>query len=171
MNSLDNNITASDKDNPEIDQQIHFMLKAVEARVNEMKNKVTVSQEMLPLGVDTDLTVEFRNILDNPISHLLKMRNEMDTSIGGLIKIIAKEYFKTFTDKISKVCVIDSGLNSELHLYFILKEDNSESRELIYNFLSEYKSTQLWNEFPVYFQIVPPSLKDKISSTEILLEN
>lgn len=169
MTFLDNDIN-TEQASPENDQLIHFMLKAVEARVSEMKDKVSVSKEMLPLGVDTDLTVELKKLVANPLSHLFGMKKEMDGAISGLIKLVAKEFFKLHHNKVNRVFVTDTGRNSELHLSIILHENTNEDRSLMYNFLSEYKSTQLWNDFPVYFQIVPPQLEEKVISQEILFE-
>lgn len=126
---------------------------------------------MLPLGVDTDLTTQIKSLVSDPLSHLLNTKNAIDHSIGSLISIVIKEFSKMNSNTIKKVALIDSGLPGELHFAFILKEDSETNRNRILEFLADYKSTRLWTDLPLFFQIVPPQIAGRVMAKELLFEN
>src|SRR5581483_6336176 len=141
MSAIENNGNNIPKDQvaSNVDETTHYILKALESQVNVLKNEIDVSQSMLPLGVETDLTSFIKKTVQNPLSHLLVMRNDLDSKIGSFITLAVKKFFETHADKIQKAFRTDTGLNTELHYSIVLNEDNSENRKIILSFLRDYK--------------------------------
>jgi hypothetical protein len=153
------------------DQLIHLMLKAMEIRVDELKSNVKISQEVLPMGIHTDLAALFKKVLEDPITQLLAMKQGMDSSIASLVTRIVKEFFSINLELIEKIAITETGVSSELHFSIVLKEDKRENRAIIFSFLRDYKNTNLWENFPIYFQFVPKEISNKILVKEIIVEN
>jgi hypothetical protein len=154
------------------DEIIQSALKILESRVDELKSDIGVSKSMIPLKVDTDLIVGLKKLLSNPLSQLVPAKKNLDETIGGLIKEVVKKYFLLQNDKVQKAVIIENGRNThELYFGIVLKEDNSENRRNIYNFLTDYKETNLWEIFPIYFQVYPSAIAEKLNQKEVIVDN
>lgn len=151
------------------DPIIHHILQAVGSRVHELKNNISTSQELLKLGVDTNLTTELRNLLKDPLSKMLSLRVDIDNTISELLTFVITRYFKNHEDIIEKAFRTDTGKN-DLHFSIVLKNDNFENREIIFNLLRDYKySTDLWDLLPLYIQFIPIDLVEKIKNKEDII--
>jgi hypothetical protein len=150
---------------PEIkskDQLIHYILKAMECRVEEVKNEIDFSKEMQPLGIETDLTVALNKLVQDPLSHLIGFKNEINNSMSSIVILILTEYFKTKSNIIEKVYQCDNGNNNNMLFAIVLKEDTYENRTEIFSFLRDYKSSNLWEALPVSFQIIPANIEEQL---------
>lgn len=173
MSANGNNITSPiGQDANQNDQIIHNALQILEKRVDELKGQIGVSKSVLPLNIDTDLTASMKKMISNPLSQLMPIKKDLDTTIGSIITEVVKQYFTQHKDKVAKAVIIDNGNNRhELHFGVILKEDNSENRSAVFHLLTDYKSTKLWEEFPIYFQIFPKNIGERLNQKEVIVEN
>lgn len=153
------------------DNLTNVILQALELRVTELQHDVNVSQQLLDVGVYTDLTNTIKKVIENPLSHLLATRDELNSNIASLITLFVKGFFKFNKDIISTAFVTDTKSNNELHFSIVLKDDNYTTRESIFTFLTDYKSSSLWESYPLFFQIVPENISHKIPRKELLFEN
>lgn len=149
------------------DDIIRYILQAVEARVNELKEKVKLSTDVLPLGIHTDLTTQIKQVVEDPLTHLLTTKKNLNSTIASLITTVVKEYFLLHKDKIYKAFITDAPTNNDLHFSIVLNDDNEDDRSLIFSLLRDYKHTNLWESYPIYFQIVPQEICNKINGKEI----
>ncbi len=150
------------------DQLIHYMLKAMECRVDEIKNEINLSKQMHPLGVETDLILTLNNLVQDPILHLIGFKNEINNTIGSLIVLILKEYFKSKKAIVEKVYYCNNNSNDNMFFAILLKVDNYENRTEIFSFLRDYKSSNLWEALPISFQIIPPNIENELSIKETI---
>lgn len=170
-NSNSNKPIADSQSSGKKDEIINYILKAMEARVDEVKGNIDTSQRMLPFNVDTDLISSIKKLISDPLSQLMPIKQDVDTTIGGLITHVVKQYLLLHKDKIQKAIIVDTGSNShELHFWIVLTEDNSDNRAAVYSLLADYKATDLWETYPIYFQIVPQGVADKTPQKAILVE-
>jgi hypothetical protein len=150
------------------DQLIHYMLKAMECRVDEVKNDINFSKQMHPLGVETDLVVTLNNLLQDPLAHLIGFKNDINNTVSAIVVLLLKEYFKSKKDIVEKVYCCDNGSNNNMFFSIVLKQDNYENRTEIFSFLRDYKSSNLWEALPISFQIIPSNIESKLSIKEII---
>jgi hypothetical protein len=148
------------------DQLIHYMLKAMECRVDEVKNEIDFSKQMHPLGIETDLIVTLNNLVQDPLSHLIVFKNEINNTISSVVILILKEYFKVKNNIVKKVYHCDNGNNNNMLFSIVLTEDNYENRTEIFSFLRDYKASNLWEALPISFQITPANIENKLSIKE-----
>lgn len=82
-----------------------------------------------------------------------------------VIKSMAKNFFDRNQSLIEKILISNTSLN-HLHYSIILKDDNIENRNAIFEFLNRYDLLDINNKYPVYFQFIPTELAHKINSIE-----
>lgn len=153
------------------DEIISHILKAMEARVDEVRANIDTSQKMLPFNVDTDLISSIKKLIADPLSQLMPIKQDVDSTIGSLITQVIKQYFSIHQDKIAQALIVETGNNShELHFAIVLKEDTQENRSTVFALLTDYKSTDLWETYPIYFQIVPNHIAAKTPKRAIIFE-
>lgn len=170
-NGDNKNLTVG-QDSNQNDQIIHNALQILEKRIDELKGDIGISKSMLPLNVDTDLTAEMKKWIKNPLAQFVNVKKDMDATIATMITELLKKFFVFHKDKVQKAIIIDNGNNNhELHFGIILKNDNEENRGAVYSILTDYKSTSLWEDFPIYFQILPKGIAERINQKEVIVEN
>lgn len=150
------------------DQLIHNMLKEMEYRVDEVKNEIDISRQMHPLGVETDLIKTINNLVEDPLSHLIGFKNDISNTINGVLILILKEYFKTKKNIVKKAFLCNNENNQNMLIAIHLIDDNYDNRTEIFSFLSDYKSTNLWEALPISFQIIPANIEHKLHIKENL---
>ncbi|MGI9192773.1 MAG: hypothetical protein ACR2IL_11695 [Chitinophagaceae bacterium] len=150
------------------DQLIHNMLKAMESRVDEVKNEIDFSRQMHPLGVETDLIKTLNKLVDDPLSHLIGLKNDISNTIRAVVILILKEYFKSKKSIVKKAYLYNNEHNHNMLIGINLTEDNYENRSDIFSFLRDYKSSNLWEALPITFQIIPSDIEHKINIKEDL---
>jgi hypothetical protein len=83
----------------------------------------------------------------------------------GIVKSMAKNFFNCNKPLIEKVLLSNTSLN-HLHYSIVLKDDNIDNRNTIFDFLNRYDLLDMGNKYPVYFQFIPTELAHKINSIE-----
>lgn len=150
------------------DQLVHYILKAMECRVDEVKNEIDISKQMHTLGVETDLIKTLNTLVADPLSHLIGLKNDINNTISSLVILIVKEYFKAKKNIVQKVFHCENGSNNNMLFAIVLTEDNYENRTEIFSFLRDYKSSNLWEALPISFQIVPSDIEHKLTIKEAI---
>ncbi len=78
---------------------------------------------------------------------------------------MVKTYFKENNSIISSVYRSKTALN-DLHYSIVLKEDNMENRNKIFQFFDNFDLLDISTKYPIYFQFVPVELTGKINYAE-----
>ena len=91
----------------------------------------------------------------------------MKTINTAAVKCMAKTFFINNKSLIEKVLISYNTLNN-LHYSIVLKDDNIDNRNAIFEFLNKYDLLDVSNEYPVYFQFVPIELAHRINRIEEL---
>ena len=110
-----------------------------------------------------------KDTIEDPLSPLLEFKNDIDASIGTFITLLVKTFLNKHKDIIDKAIRTDIEINTELHFSITLKEDNSDNRDIIFEWLRDYKATNIWEIYPVYFQIAPGNIITLIKSKEVII--
>lgn len=150
------------------DPVINLLLQALDNRADQLKQDIAISQEMVKLGIDTDLIGLIKKVVDNPMNTLMEGRNSLDYHVAGIFTAVIKSYFARYKDKVYKAFRTETK-NNDLHFTIILNEDSFENREALQEFLIGYHQTQFAELYPIYFQFAPKELESKIPVKELLL--
>lgn len=83
------------------------------------------------------------------------------------IKGMAQTFFVNNKSLIDKVLLSYTTLNN-LHYSIVLKDDNIDNRNVIFEFLNSYDLLDVASKHPICFQFIPIALAHTINSAEEL---
>ena len=147
------------------EEKIKEILLALDNHVDELKNEVGLSHDLLSQGIKTSLSVDIEKTLDNPLHEITKVRGKIDATIINIVDSIFNYAFQKFSDKIKSV--FKSKTFEEEMLYIVVvKNDGFEVRDELWGILNFYDSLDISNIYPVNFQFVPIELAEKITNAE-----
>ncbi len=116
----------------------------------------------------TDLTKKIEDTLSNPMSATYNASNNIDNQVKQIVDIFVKSFFRQNKSIVNSAYRSKTSLN-DLHYSIVLKEDNIENRNRIFDFFDKYDLLEIANRYPVYFQFIPPGLVDKLNYSEELM--
>ena len=146
-------------------QQLKHILYLLQSNLEEFKDEVDRSCALLQIGEKTEFTRSIEKMLSDPLGDFSNISEKIDHEVKGIIKSMAKNFFNGNRALIEKVLISNTSLN-HLHYSIILKEDNIDNRNAIFEFLNRYDLLDMTNKYPVYFQFIPTELAHKINSIE-----
>lgn len=159
---------ADDLSSGKLDPVIHLLLQALDSRADQLKQDIAISQEMVKLGIDTDLIGLIKKVVDNPMNTLLEGRNTLDTHIAEILTEVVKSFLTRHKDIIHKAFRTETK-NNDLHFTIMLIDDSFDNRDTILEFSISYHQTQFAELYPIYFQFAAKELESKIPVKELLL--
>jgi hypothetical protein len=95
------------------------------------------------------------------MGNLNNITNSIDDHIKNIVDSFVVSFLKN-NNKIKSAYKSKTYLN-ELHYSIVLSEDNSETRNSIFDFYDIYSEVPFSNKYPVSLQIVPVELIGKIN--------
>lgn len=147
--------------------QIKAILYLLQTNLEEFKDEVDRSYELLKVGEMTELTKKIEGTLSNPMDSVLNVSKSIDGQVKQIVDIFVKSFFRKNKETISSAYRSKTSLN-DLHYSIVLKEDNMENRNKIFDFFDKYDLLDIANRYPVYFQFIPVELVNKINYSEEL---
>lgn len=167
MSTVQNIPQSSSLSNSKRDEDIQLILSLLQNRVDELKDDVYVSKELLQNGVKTELSSEIEGTLENPIRAMTSVKKDIDGKIASLITTILKGLFEAHKEIIKEAYkTSQASYPSHLHFCIVLREDNAQNRNRIFNILDWYDSYEFAPYFQVDFQFVPEELASCLSYSE-----
>jgi hypothetical protein len=148
-------------------QQLKHILYLLQSNLEEFKEEVDRSCALLQIGEKTEFARSIEKRLSDPLGEFSDISDKIDQEVKGIIKSMVKNFFNRNNALLDKVFVSKTSLN-HLHYSIILKEDNIDNRNAIFEFLNRYDLLDMANKYPVYFQFIPTELAHKINSIEEL---
>lgn len=147
-------------------EQLRAILYLLQSNLEEFKEDVDRSYELLQVGEFTYLTKKIDDTLANPTDGIF----EIPENIDNQVKYILDKYVKSFL-QINKT-LIQSAYRSktslnDLHYSIVLQEDTMENRSKIFHFFEIYDLLDIATKYPIYFQFVPAELLNKVSHRDI----
>ena len=148
-------------------QQLKHILYLLQSNLEEFKDEVDRSYALLQIGEKTEFTKSLEKWLSDPLGDFSNISDKIDQEVKGILKSMAKNFFNHNKSLVEKVLISYTSLN-HLHFSIVLKEDNIDNRNAIFEFLNRYDLLDMANKYPVYFQFIPTELAHKINSIEEL---
>lgn len=157
MQSSPSNI-ASDKKIKDLGNILSLLQSALEGFTED----VTVSNQFLPMGIMTDLSQQIQNVMDNPLQSIVNTATQIDLQIKEMLNKSVVSFLKSKNDKIISVLRSETT-HGDLFYSIVLKEDNINNREEMFDFLDQYDLLNISTKYPILFQFMPIELVDKIN--------
>lgn len=145
--------------------QLKAILYLLQTNLEEFKDEVDRSYELLKLGEMTELSSKIENTLSNPIDNVFHVSNNIDTQVKYIVDKFVKSFLAKNKSIIAGAYRSKTSLN-DLHYSIVLNDDNIKNRNSIFDFLDKYDLLDIANKYPVYFQFVPSELINKINFSE-----
>lgn len=148
--------------------QLRAILYLLQTNLEEFKDEVDRSYELLQIGEMTELTKKIEGTLSNPMDSILNVSNNIDGQVKQIVDLYVKSFFRKIKETVSNAYRSKTTLN-DLHYTIVLKEDNMENRNKVFDFFDKYDLLEIANKYPVYFQFIPVELVTKLNFSEELL--
>jgi len=142
-------------------------LYLLQSNLKEFTDEVNRSYELLKIGEKTDLSKKIEDALSNPVDSIFQVSGSIDNQVKHIIDIFVKSFLRYNRSVVGAAYRSKTSLN-DLHYSIVLKEDNINSRNSIFDFFDKYDLLEISNKYPVYFQFVPAGLVEKIKYSEEL---
>ena len=151
--------------------QLKAILYILQTNLEEFKDEVDRSYELLKLGEKTDLSKKIEDTLSDPIKSIFQLSTDIDNQIKEIVDRIVKSFLKHHSDIIREAFKTKTSMG-DLHYSIVLKKDDIDNRNKIFDFFDKFDLLDISSKYPVYFQFVPAELIGKILVSEpITLEN
>jgi len=147
--------------------QLKAILYLLQTNLEEFKDEVDRSYELLKIGEMTQLTKKIEGTLSNPIDSVSQVSANIDKQVKHIVDIFVQSFFRHNKSLLSSAYRSKTSLN-DLHYSIVLKEDNIDNRNKIFDFFDRYDLLEISSKYPVYFQFVPVELVGKINYSEEL---
>lgn len=147
--------------------ELKAILFLLQTNVEKYWEEIDSSYELLKVGQMTDLTKKIDETLSNPLSILTEASNDLDFQVKRIVDFYVKKFFSQNKGYLTTAFRSLTPQN-ELHYSLVLKEDNIENRNKIFEFLEHYDLMDIANKYPVYFQFVPIEFIGKLRLAEEL---
>ncbi|MHB8261751.1 MAG: hypothetical protein ACYDCN_13075 [Bacteroidia bacterium] len=145
--------------------QLKAILYLLQTNLEEFKDEVDRSYELIKIGEKTDLSKKIETTIDDPINSIFKLSSNIDNQIKEIVDRIVKAFLKHNSSIIHGAYKTQTSLN-DLHYSIVLKKDDMDNRNKIFDFFDKFDLLDISNKYPVYFQFVPSELIGKINITE-----
>lgn len=146
-------------------KQLQAILYLLQTHLEDLKKEVDRSYELLKIGELTDLSKKIENTLNSPFGNILEISKDIDDKVKQVLNSFVSSFFKYRHDLIQAVFKSKTPLD-ELYYSIVLREDNLENRNKIFEFYNKFDLLDISNRYPVYFQFVPKELLGKIKYIE-----
>ena len=151
--------------------QLKAILYLLQTTLEAFKDEVDRSYELLKVGEKTDLSKKLEDTMEDPIDSIFKLSSSIDDQIKEIVDRIVKSFLRQNAQIIQGAYRTKTSLNG-LHYSIVLKNDNIDNRNKIFDFFDKFDLLDISNKYPVYFQFVPIELIEKILVSEsVKLEN
>ncbi|MGM0582474.1 MAG: hypothetical protein ACQETL_17480 [Bacteroidota bacterium] len=145
--------------------QLKAILYLLQTNLEDFKDEVDSSYELLKVGERTALSKKIEQKIDNPINDIFEFSSKIDLQVNQIIDKVIRSFFKKNAKIIDRAFKTKESLN-DLHYSIILKDDNLDNRTKLFSFLDNFDLMDISQKHPVYFQFIPKKLIDKINYNE-----
>ncbi len=148
--------------------QLKAILYLLQTNLDEFKDEVDRSYELLKIGEKTPLSQKIEQSLDNPIESIFGMSIAIDAQVRIIVDRIVRAFIK------SRANLIEAAFKTklptaDLHYCIVLKKDSTQNRAKVFEFLDQYDLIDISENYPVIFQFVPVELVSEIEVQEEII--
>ncbi len=147
--------------------QLKAILYLLQTNLEEFKDEVDRSYELIKIGEMTDLSKKLETTLSNPLSNIFEISKNIDTEVKYIVDKFVKSFLRSNKGVVSSAYRSKTSMN-DLHYSIVLSDDNMANRNKIFDFFDRYDLLDIASKYPVYFQFVPAELVEKVTYSEVV---
>lgn len=129
---------------PSLEETLSF-LKQLSTHIHD-------NEALQQTGLPPHFTADLLAVIKNPTKGVIRFKNQLDAEIRNVATKLVKSFFASNTGLAEKVVLTEDSSQTGLHFSIVLLEDSEEKRGKALNFYKIYNTTELAEEYPVYFQ-------------------
>ncbi len=149
--------------------QLQAILYLLQTNLEEFKDEVDRSYELLKIGEKTNLSEKIEATIDDPISSIFKLSLDIDNQLKSIVDRIVKSFLKHNSSILQSAYQLNT---TNLQYAIVLKNDNIDNRNKIFDFFDKFDLLDIADKVTVNFQFVPAQLIEKMFvQKSIPLEN
>ena len=124
-----------------------------------LKHDIDHTSQLHSIGINTKLSSSLEDLFTNPLSAMLDIHKISTDKLKQLSNQLTVAFFRSQKDLITKAFQVDQS--NRFVYYVVLKEDNTEHRDVFFNFLSFYDEIGIQDNIPVMIKFLPERVMDK----------
>ncbi|MCC5916436.1 MAG: hypothetical protein JJU02_03820 [Cryomorphaceae bacterium] len=145
--------------------QLKAILYLLQTNLEDFKDEVDSSYELLKIGKKTPLSKKIEQKIDDPIKDIFEFTSKLDNQVDSFLDQIIRSFFNKNSNLIFKAFKTNNCIN-DLHYSIVLKKDSIEIRTKMFTFLDNFDVMDISKKHPIYFQFIPKELMCKINFYE-----
>lgn len=145
--------------------QLKAILYLLQTNLEEFKDEVDSSYELLKIGEKTSLSKKIEKSIDNPLEDIFEFSSKIDNQVNYILDRVIRSYLRKNTNLVDKAFKTKDNWN-DLHYSIVLKEDNLHNRTKLFTFLDNFDVMDISQKHPIYFQFIPKNLIHRINYNE-----
>lgn len=156
--------TDSQKKVPATEEQVEVILHLLQQVVNHFKLDVDTSKELFSLGAKTKLASNIEESIKDPLKNMFSTAKNLDNIINDFIdKTLIQNFLKSRSDILESAYKMNQ-FDPNLFYLIVLKQDNENNRDLIFDFFDKYDYLEVSKKYPVYFQFVSNEFAEELNN-------
>jgi hypothetical protein len=147
--------------------QLRAILYLLQTNLEGFRDEVDRSYELLKIGEKTDLSKKIEDSIDDPLTSIFNISSNIDEQVRDIVDRLVKSFLRHNAEIIQNAYRTKTSMN-DLHYSIVLKTDDINNRNKIFDFFDKFDLLDISKKYPVYFQFVPVELAAKIRISESL---
>lgn len=147
--------------------QLKAILYLLQTNLEEFKDEVDRSYELIKIGEMTDLSKKLETTLSDPLSNIFEISKNIDHEVKYIVDKFVKGFIRSNKRIVTSAYRSKTSMN-DLHYSIVLQDDTVSNRNKLFSFFDHYDLLEISSKYPVYFQFVPSELIEKINYIEIV---
>lgn len=143
-------------------KQVKAALYLLQTHLEDFRGDVNRSYELFKIGEKTELIENLEKALNDPLENLGGVSDAIDQQVKSLVDMLFASYCRYKKNNIQSV-YRNQGSGTELTYYIVLKKDNYNERDAMYEFFDLYDNYEISHRYKLYFQFVPIELEPKLT--------
>jgi len=145
--------------------QLKAILYLLQTNLEEFKDEVDSSYELLKIGEKTSLSKKIEQKMDNPVKDIFEFSSKIDNQVNYILDKVIRGFLKKNSKLVDQAFKTKANQN-DLHYSIVLKNDNLDNRNKLFSFLDNFDLMDISQKHPIYFQFIPKKLISKINYNE-----
>ena len=140
----------------------------VQAILKNLKYEVEHTRQLHSMGVNNTLSSSLEGFYTNPLTALLDIHNASRQSLKKMVSQLTIGFFHLQKKLIKKAFQVEQ--DNKIIYYVVLNEDNSESRNVFFEFLTLYDELGITDSLSILIRFLPERvMNDANLKNELIL--
>lgn len=143
--------------------------KKVEALLQNLKNEIDHTRQLHAVGINNSISSSLESFYINPLTAILDMHSTSRLSLKKMVSQLTIGFLHSQNKLITKAYQVEQ--DNKLIYHIVLKNDNSKTRDVFFNFLSLYDEIGISANLSVIIRFLPERVMEKANLKDELILN